>query len=110
MIWPGPISLENPSGINFNKDIKLKKEDYVMELYWDYNYYQPQTDNEWIVEKIIAIRDERDKNNVIDDISAYQGQDFRLDQTNYRYWTKKEILKKPQGNYRQILSQLGTLE
>ena len=33
MIWPGPISLENPLGINFNKDIKSKKEDYVIELH-----------------------------------------------------------------------------
>jgi len=46
MMWSGPISLENPLGINFNKDIKSKKEDYVMELHWDYDYYQPWTDNE----------------------------------------------------------------
>ena len=46
MMWSGPISLENLLGINFNKDIKSKKEDYVMELHWDYDYYQPWTDNE----------------------------------------------------------------
>ena len=56
-----------------------------MELYWNYSYYQPWTDNEQMVEKIIAIRDERDKDNVMDDISAHQGQDFRLDQTNHRH-------------------------
>ena len=26
--------------------------------------------------------------------------DFRLDWTNYRYWTKGETLEKPWGNYR----------
>jgi len=44
-----------------------------MKLHWDYNYYQPWTDNKWMVEKIIVIRDERDKDNVMDDISAHQG-------------------------------------
>ena len=29
--------------------------------------------------------------------------DFRLDWTNYRYWTKGEMLDKPWGNYKQIL-------
>ena len=29
--------------------------------------------------------------------------DFRLDWTNYRYWTVGETLNKPQGNYRQTL-------
>ena len=80
-----------------------------MELYWNYSYYQPWTDNEQMVEKIIAIRDERDKDNVMDDISAHQGQDFRLDQTNHRHWTKGETLEKPWDNYRQILLQLKTL-
>ena len=70
-MWSGPISLENLLGINFNKDIKSKKEDYVMELHWDYDYYQPWTDNEWMVKEIIAIRDERDKDNIIDNISAH---------------------------------------
>ena len=70
-MWSGPISLENLLGINFNKDIKSKKEDYVMELHWDYDYYQPWTDNEWMVKEMIAIRDERDKDNIIDNISAH---------------------------------------
>jgi len=44
-----------------------------MELNWDYDYYQPCTNNKWMVEEMIGIRDERDKDDVIDDISAYQG-------------------------------------
>ena len=53
-----------------------------------------------MVKKIIAVKDERDKDNIIDNILVHQGQDFRLDQTNYRYWTKGETLEKPWGNYR----------
>ena len=45
-----------------------------MELYQDYNYYQPQTDNEWMVEEIMTIRDEGDKDNAMNDVSAYQDQ------------------------------------
>ena len=59
-----------------------------------------------MVEEIIAIRDEEDKDNATDNISAYQDQNFRLNCTNYRYWTKGEMLNKPWGNYRQILLQL----
>ena len=32
-----------------------------MELHWDYNYYQSQTNNKWIVEEILAIRNEEMK-------------------------------------------------
>ena len=53
-----------------------------------------------MVKKIIAVKDERDKDNIIDNILVHQGQDFRLDQTNYRYWTNEETLEKPWGNYR----------
>jgi len=42
-----------------------------MELYWDFDYYQPWTNNRWMVEEMIVIRDEEDKDDVIDDISAY---------------------------------------
>jgi len=45
----------------------------VMELHWDYNYYQPWTNNEWMVEEMIAIRDERDKDDAMDDMSVHQG-------------------------------------
>ena len=52
----------------------------------------------------MTIRDEKDKDNTIDDVSVHQGQvrrkNFRLDQTNYRYWTEEETLDKLQGNYR----------
>ena len=44
-----------------------------MELHWDYNYYQPWTNNEWMVEEMIAIRDERDKDDAMDDMSVHQG-------------------------------------
>ena len=44
-----------------------------MELHWDYNYYQPWTNNEWMVEEMIVIRDERDKDDVMDDVSSHQG-------------------------------------
>ena len=45
----------------------------VMELHWDYDYYQLWTDNKWIVEEIIVIRDEGDKDDIIDNVSAHQG-------------------------------------
>jgi len=44
-----------------------------MELHWDYDYYQLWTDNKWIVEEIIVIRDEGDKDDIIDNVSAHQG-------------------------------------
>ena len=31
---------------------------YVMNIEWDYNYYQLQSDNEWLVDKMLAILDE----------------------------------------------------
>jgi len=30
----------------------------VMNIEWDYSYYQPWSDNEWLVDKIIAMREE----------------------------------------------------
>ena len=47
---------------------------YVMELHWDYNYYQSQTNNKWIVEKIMTVKDKKDKDNAMNDISAHQDQ------------------------------------
>ena len=29
-----------------------------MNIEWDYNYYQPWSDNEWLVDKMLAILDE----------------------------------------------------
>jgi len=31
---------------------------YVMNIEWDYNYYQPWSDNEWLVDKMLAMLDE----------------------------------------------------
>ena len=45
-----------------------------MELHWDYNYYQPWTDNKQMVEEMMAIRDEKDKDDAMDDVSAHQDQ------------------------------------
>jgi len=30
----------------------------VMNIEWDYNYYQPWSDNEWLVDKMMAMLDE----------------------------------------------------
>ena len=30
----------------------------VMNIEWDYSYYQPWSDNEWLVDKMIAMREE----------------------------------------------------
>ena len=39
-----------------------------MELYWDYDYYQSWTDNEWMVEKMLAIQSKENKGDEIDNI------------------------------------------
>jgi len=51
------ISWENLLDIKFNEDIESNKGDYVMNIEWDYNYYQPWSDNEWLVDKMLAILD-----------------------------------------------------
>jgi len=51
-----------------NLFIESKKKDYVMELYWDYDYYQSWTDNEWMVEKMLAIQSKENKGDEIDNI------------------------------------------
>jgi len=43
---PGQTSWENLLDIKFNEDIELNKGDYVMNIEWDYSYYQPWSDNE----------------------------------------------------------------
>ena len=40
-----------------------------MELHWDYDYYQPWTNNKWIVEEIL-VRNKTDKENTMDDVSV----------------------------------------
>jgi len=32
--------------------------DIVMNIEWDYSYYQPWSDNEWLVDEMIAMREE----------------------------------------------------
>jgi len=29
----------------------------VMNIEWDYNYYQPWSDNEWLIDKMLAMLD-----------------------------------------------------
>jgi len=53
-------------------NIELRRWMSVMELYWDYDYYQPWTNNEWMVNEMLAIRDEVDKDNTMDGILAHQ--------------------------------------
>ena len=54
---PGLTSWENPLDIKFDEDIKSNKGNYVMNIKWDYNYYQPQSDNEWLVDEMLAMLD-----------------------------------------------------
>jgi len=56
-ISPSPIPLENPLGIEFNENIKSNKGDYVMNIKWDYGYYQPWSDNEWLVDEMMVLMD-----------------------------------------------------
>jgi len=32
--------------------------DNVMNIEWDYSYYQPWSDNEWLVDKMLLMREE----------------------------------------------------
>jgi len=34
---------------------KSKYKDIVMNIKWDYGYYQPWSDNEWLVDEMLAI-------------------------------------------------------
>jgi len=43
-----------------------------MELHWDYDYYQFWTNNKWIVEEIMVIKNEEDKDDIINNVLAYQ--------------------------------------
>jgi len=42
-----------------------------MELHWDYDYYQPWTDNKWMVEEMIVINNEKNKDETMNNISVY---------------------------------------
>jgi len=49
-----------------NKEKKRKRKEilnndlaiFVMNIEWDYNYYQPWSDNEWLVDEMLAMLDE----------------------------------------------------
>ena len=43
---------------DFDEDIKSNKGDYIMNIEWDYSYYQPWSDNEWLVDEMIAMQEE----------------------------------------------------
>ena len=66
----------------------------VMELHQDYNY-QPWTNNEQMMEEMLAIKNKKNKDDKIDDMLVYHYQegrrDFGLDQTDYKHQTIKEI-------------------
>ena len=49
-IWLNEVCDKNES--NFSKMVS------VMNIEWNYNYYQPWSDNEWIVNEILALLDE----------------------------------------------------
>jgi len=57
MTSPSLTSWENLLDIKFDEDIKSNKGDYVMNIEWDYNYYQPWSNNEWLVDEILAMLD-----------------------------------------------------
>jgi len=40
--------------------LKRMKENnlYVMNIEWDYSYYQPWSDNEWLVDEMLAMQEE----------------------------------------------------
>ena len=48
-------------GLNQRKILTCQQELstlYVMNIEWDYNYYQLQSDNEWLVDEMLAMLDE----------------------------------------------------
>ena len=58
MILPSLTSWENPLDIEFNEDIESNKGDYVMNIEWNYSYYQPWYDNKQLVDEIIVMQEE----------------------------------------------------
>jgi len=57
MMLPGLTFWENPLDIKFDEDIESNKGDYVMNIEWNYNYYQPWSDNEWLVDEMLVMLD-----------------------------------------------------
>jgi len=58
MMSPGQTFWENPLDIKFDENIESNKGDYVMNIEWDYSYYQPWSNNKWLVDEMIAMREE----------------------------------------------------
>jgi len=44
--------------VHFIPTIEKTSAEGVMNIKWDYSYYQPWSDNEWLVDEMIAIREE----------------------------------------------------
>jgi len=43
---------------NLNLPLEYHETYDVMNIEWDYNYYQPWSDNEWLVDEMLAMLDE----------------------------------------------------
>jgi len=41
-----------------DESIPMPSTPTVMNVEWDYNYYQPWSDNEWLVDEMLAMLDE----------------------------------------------------
>jgi len=61
MLANQPLTLDNPLTL-FIRDafcfISVFITPIVMNIEWDYNYYQPWSDNEWLVDEMLAMLDE----------------------------------------------------
>ena len=51
----GPYKIKKIVSLNA---VELKLPSTIMNIEWDYNYYQPWSDNEWIVDEMLAMLDE----------------------------------------------------
>jgi len=56
------VGTEEDKGHNkiIEEVLKRMKENnlYVMNIEWDYSYYQPWSDNEWLVDEMLAMQEE----------------------------------------------------
>ena len=50
----GPYKIKKIVSLNA---VELKLPSTIMNIEWDYNYYQPWSDNEWIVDEMLAMLD-----------------------------------------------------
>ena len=56
-IWPNEVC-DIQTTMNLQHKATTKNRVYVINIEWDYNYYQPQSDNEWLVDEMLAMLDE----------------------------------------------------